>query len=124
MSGVTEVRPAPGGEWFGFPDPGATAGELRHLRRALDTRGLVGFATGVVAERYRLSPEQAWAALVELSQHTNTKLRVIAWLIHSGNAGERLGEGDRELAGVLNRRWPLGGGNLIALRPDGADRPE
>lgn len=124
MSRMTEARPVPGGDSYALPGPAMTTGELENLRRALDSRGLVGFATGVVAERYRLSPEQAWLALVELSQHTNTKLRVIARLVHAGTTGERLGDGDRDLAGLLNRRWPLGGVDLITLRREPPDRPE
>jgi ANTAR domain/GAF domain/PAS fold len=50
----------------------------RQLREALDTRTLIGQATGVLMARLSCGPEEAFAALVRLSQHQNTKLRVVA----------------------------------------------
>ncbi|WP_218003485.1 GAF and ANTAR domain-containing protein [Nocardia transvalensis] len=56
----------------------ADAQHAAHLALALDTRDLIGQAKGILMERYKLSPDQAFALLVRASQHTNTKLAQIA----------------------------------------------
>lgn len=48
------------------------------LIEALDTRKVIGQATGIVMERYRLTEPQAFTFLVKASQTANTKLRVVA----------------------------------------------
>ena len=45
---------------------------------ALDTRGTIGQAVGILRERYKLDADQAFAVLVRFSQHSNRKLRDIA----------------------------------------------
>jgi hypothetical protein len=42
---------------------------------ALDTRQIIGQATGVIMERHGMTPKRAFAYLVHLSSHRNTKLR-------------------------------------------------
>jgi len=49
-----------------------------NLSKALDSRGLVGQAIGVVMERYRLDPDRAFAFLLRVSQSENIKLRDVA----------------------------------------------
>jgi hypothetical protein len=56
----------------------AYAHEIRELQEALNTRGLIGQAVGVVMERYKLTDQRAFAFLTRLSQHRNTKLRRVA----------------------------------------------
>ncbi len=48
------------------------------LHSALESRDVIGQAKGVLMERRRLSDEQAFAHLRELSNHHNVKLREIA----------------------------------------------
>lgn len=48
------------------------------LHSALESRDLIGQAKGVFMERHRLSGEQAFAHLRQLSDHRNVKLREIA----------------------------------------------
>lgn len=48
------------------------------LRRALDARGDIGIAVGVLVERYRLTVDAAFQVLVRHSQHLNVKLRDVA----------------------------------------------
>lgn len=48
------------------------------LQRALQSRDVIGQAKGVLMERQRLSGEQAFAQMRELSNHHNVKLREIA----------------------------------------------
>jgi AmiR/NasT family two-component response regulator len=52
--------------------------ELNGLEEAVSARQLVGQAVGILAERHRLTPEEAFSRLVRWSQHRNVKLRSIA----------------------------------------------
>jgi hypothetical protein len=55
------------------------------LRQAMGTRETIGQAVGILVERYKVTPTQAFALLVRTSQHRNTKLRdVAARLIETG----------------------------------------
>ena len=49
-----------------------------HLRSAIATRTLIGQAQGVLMERLKLTPDQAFAVLSRLSQESNVKLREVA----------------------------------------------
>lgn len=52
--------------------------EKEQLRTALSSRDLIGQAKGMLMERYRLTPDQAFSLLARLSQDSNTKLVDIA----------------------------------------------
>ena len=55
------------------------------LARSVATRQLIGQAQGILMERHKVTADQAFAMLVQVSQHSNTKLRDIAErLVHSG----------------------------------------
>jgi GAF domain-containing protein len=56
----------------------AGAQNEERLRTAVSTRDLIGQAKGILMERYKLTPEQAFAVLVGASSHTNRKLRDVA----------------------------------------------
>ncbi|NHC46331.1 ANTAR domain-containing protein [Motilibacter aurantiacus] len=56
----------------------ASAAELSGLRDALASRHVIGLAQGILMERHGLDADQAFRMLVELSSHTNTKLRDVA----------------------------------------------
>ncbi|MFC0843040.1 MULTISPECIES: ANTAR domain-containing protein [Streptomyces] len=59
--------------------PGADPGlELDQLRRAMESRGTIDLARGVLMAAFAISPEAAWSALVMTSQNTNTKLHLVA----------------------------------------------
>lgn len=45
---------------------------------AIDSRTLIGQATGLVMAKYRLTPTAAFDFLIRISQNTNTKLRTVA----------------------------------------------
>lgn len=49
-----------------------------HLEKAVDARTIIGQAQGVFMERFRLNPDQAFSALRRYSQHSNTKLHLVA----------------------------------------------
>jgi transcriptional regulator with GAF, ATPase, and Fis domain len=50
----------------------------RNMTTALTSRDVIGQAKGILMERYRLTPDAAFALLVKASQHTHTKLRTIS----------------------------------------------
>ena len=49
-----------------------------HLRTAMATRTLIGQAQGILMERLKITPDQAFAVLSRLSQERNEKLREVA----------------------------------------------
>ncbi|MGY1680685.1 GAF and ANTAR domain-containing protein [Geodermatophilus sp. SYSU D01176] len=56
----------------------AAAEREEHLEAALRSRDRIGQAKGILMERYKLTPEQAFAVLATISSGTNRKLRDIA----------------------------------------------
>jgi len=49
-----------------------------HLLAALDSRAVIDQAKGILMERYKLSADQAFSALAQVSMDTNTKVRDVA----------------------------------------------
>jgi GAF domain-containing protein len=65
----------------------ALAGTLEedHLRRALETRRMIGEATGILRERFGLTTDGAFGVLRRMSQNHNIKLhRVAQTLVDTG----------------------------------------
>ena len=56
----------------------AAAQKQAGLIRSVATRQLIGQAQGILMERHKVTADQAFALLVQASQHRNTKLRDIA----------------------------------------------
>lgn len=52
--------------------------EIEQLTAALESRTTIGYAVGIVMVRDSLTAEAAFSQLVEMSSHTNVKLREIA----------------------------------------------
>jgi anti-anti-sigma factor len=52
--------------------------EVAQLKRAMVTRPVIDLARGVLMASFGLSPDDAWSVLVDVSQHTNTKLHRLA----------------------------------------------
>jgi AmiR/NasT family two-component response regulator len=52
--------------------------EIEGLHRALESRELIGQATGIVMERYTIDADAAFAFLLRASSHGNLKLRDVA----------------------------------------------
>lgn len=52
--------------------------EVAGLRKALQTRTVIGQATGLIAAVQGLTPQQGFQLLVRMSQHHNVKLHAIA----------------------------------------------
>jgi GAF domain-containing protein len=56
-----------------------------NLQRALESRAVIDQAKGVLVERYKLTPDQAFQLLVQASMRANRKVRDIAdHLVHTG----------------------------------------
>ena len=56
----------------------AGAQQLEHVRSALVNRDVIGQAKGILMERFKMTGDQAFLALVAASQQTNRKLHVVA----------------------------------------------
>jgi GAF domain-containing protein len=68
----------------------AEARRLEHVRIALNSRQLIGQATGILMERHRLTADAAFGQLVTASQHLNQKLAIVAeHLIETGEMPDR-----------------------------------
>jgi GAF domain-containing protein len=67
-----------------------SARDKEDLRVAMATRNLIGQAQGILMERYKMTAEQAFAALSRISQQSNVKLRDVAQrLIDTGETPGR-----------------------------------
>ncbi len=61
-----------------------------HLQTALETRGVIDQAKGILMERHKLTADQAFQVLALMSMKTNRKLRAIADdLVHTGELHHR-----------------------------------
>ncbi len=61
-----------------------------HLRSAMATRTLIGQAQGILMERLKVTPDQAFAVLSRVSQERNEKLREVARrLVETGEVPAR-----------------------------------
>ncbi|MEU6273249.1 ANTAR domain-containing protein [Streptomyces populi] len=81
--------------------------EVRQLKEAVTSHAVVDQAIGMVVALGRVSPDQGWAVLKEVSQHTNIKLRNVAELILAwGRDGEIPPDIRAELEDALDRHGP------------------
>lgn len=55
--------------------------EVEQLHRGLASRQQLGLATGIVAARFGLPPDRAWAFLLRLSGTSHVKVRDVARLV-------------------------------------------
>lgn len=70
--------------------------ELLQLRRAMQSRGTIDLARGILMAAFAISPKDAWRVLVTTSQNTNTKLRRVAEQVVESAEGTALPEDVRE----------------------------
>ncbi|MBV7698283.1 ANTAR domain-containing protein [Streptomyces sp. TRM70350] len=81
--------------------------EVAQLKEAISSHAVVDQAIGMIVALGRVTPDQGWAVLKEVSQHTNIKLRTIAELILIwGRDGEMPPEIRAELEDALDRYGP------------------
>ncbi len=55
--------------------------EVRQLKQAIVSHAVVDQAIGMVVALGRVTPDEGWAVLKDVSQHTNVKLRNVAEMI-------------------------------------------
>ena len=56
-----------------------------NLQTALETRGVIDQAKGILMDRHKLTADQAFQVLAQMSMKTNRKLRAVAnALVHTG----------------------------------------
>lgn len=80
---------------------------MDQLKEAVTSHAVVDQAIGLVVALARVTPDQGWAVLREVSQHTNTRLRNVAELILAwGRSGVMPAEIRVELEDALDRHGP------------------
>ncbi|MFD7162480.1 ANTAR domain-containing protein [Streptomyces violascens] len=83
--------------------------ELGQLRQAMESRGTIDLARGILMAAFALTPEDAWNVLVATSQHTNTKLRRLAEQVVDSAGGTPLPESVRKhLSAAVAEAGPPG----------------
>ncbi|GAA2482769.1 ANTAR domain-containing protein [Streptomyces longisporus] len=81
--------------------------EVDQLKEAIVSHAVVDQAIGMMVALGRVTPEQGWAVLKDVSQHTNIKLRNVAELILIwGRNGDLPPEIKAELEDALDRYGP------------------
>ena len=61
----------------------AARNEITNLQAALETRGVIDQAKGILMDRHKLTADQAFQVLAQMSMKTNRKLHAVA-LVHTG----------------------------------------
>lgn len=91
--------------------------EIAQLKDALTRRQQIGVATGLLAQRFAISPERAWSLLVRLSQNGHVKVRVIAQAVIDAHCGRH----DPAVAEILNsiEKYLPDGVRLVQTDGDG-----
>ncbi|MBC9730726.1 ANTAR domain-containing protein [Streptomyces sp. TRM68367] len=81
--------------------------EVQQLKEAVVSHAVVDQAIGMIVALGRVAPDQGWAVLKDVSQHTNTKLRNVAEMILIwGRTGTMPEEIRAELEDALDRYGP------------------
>lgn len=81
--------------------------EVDQLKEAIVSHAVVDQAIGMMVALGRVAPDQGWAVLKDVSQHTNIKLRNVAELILIwGRNGDLPPEIKAELEDALDRYGP------------------
>ncbi|MFC7894460.1 ANTAR domain-containing protein [Streptomyces sp. NPDC057381] len=81
--------------------------QVRQLKEAVVSHAVVDQAIGMIVVLGRVTPDQGWIVLKEVSQHTNIKLRNVAEMILIwGRAGVMPSEIRAALEDALDRHSP------------------
>jgi uncharacterized small protein (DUF1192 family) len=81
--------------------------EIEQLKDALARRQQIGVATGLLAQRFAISPERAWSLLVRLSQNGHVKVRDIAQAMINAHCGQ-VGSADAAMLRAIEAHLPDG----------------
>ncbi|MEW2511479.1 ANTAR domain-containing protein [Streptomyces sp. NPDC046870] len=85
----------------------ALQAEVDQLKEAMTSHAVIDQAIGMVVALGRVTPDQGWQVLKEVSQHTNIKLRNVAELILIwGRRGDIPARIRAELEDALDRYGP------------------
>ncbi|MEU3842535.1 ANTAR domain-containing protein [Streptomyces sp. NPDC028635] len=81
--------------------------EVDQLKEAVTSHAVVDQAIGMIVALGRMTPDQGWQVLKEVSQHTNIKLRNVAELIVIwARTGEMPPQIRAELEDAMDRHGP------------------
>ncbi|MDG9689907.1 ANTAR domain-containing protein [Streptomyces mutabilis] len=81
--------------------------QVRQLKEAVVSHAVVDQAIGMIVVLGRVTPDQGWIVLKEVSQHTNIKLRNVAEMILIwGRTGVMPAEIRAALEDALDRNGP------------------
>lgn len=81
--------------------------EIAQLKDALARRQQIGIATGLLAQRFGITPERAWSLLVRLSQNCHVKVRDIAQALINAHCG-RLDPAEVDIICAIQSHLPDG----------------
>ena len=105
----------------GSPETSSRVAELEaenaQLRDALARRQQIGVATGLLAQRFGISPDRAWSLMVRLSQNGHVKVRDIAQAVIDAHCG-RIDPIEVEILSSIEKHLP-DGVRLVETREDG-----
>jgi hypothetical protein len=105
----------------GSPETSSRVAELEaenaQLRDALARRQQIGVATGLLAQRFGISPDRAWSLMVRLSQNGHVKVRDIAQAVIDAHCG-RIDPIEVEILSSIEKHLP-DGVRLVETRGDG-----
>lgn len=90
--------------------------EVAQLKEALERRQQIGVATGLLAQRFTISPDRAWSLLVRLSQNGHLKVRDIAQALINAHCG-MIGPAEAKMISAIELHLPDG----VRLIPDNGD---
>ncbi len=91
--------------------------EIAQLKDALATRQQIGVATGLLAQRFAITPDRAWSLMVRLSQNGHVKVREIAQAVIDAQCG-RPDPTEVEILSSIEKHLP-DGVRLMQIREDG-----
>ena len=95
--------------------------EIAQLKDALARRQQIGVATGLLAQRFGISPDRAWSLMVRLSQNGHVKVREIAQAVIDAHCG-RLDPTEVEILSSIEKLLP-DGVRLMKIREGGQRAP-
>ena len=95
--------------------------EIAQLKDALARRQQIGVATGLLAQRFGISPDRAWSLMVRLSQNGHVKVREIAQAVVDAHCG-RLDPTEVEILSSIEKLLP-DGVRLMKIREGGQRAP-
>lgn len=79
--------------------------EIAELKEGLATQRLIGVAVGLLAHRFKCSPEQSWRLLIRLSQNSNVKVREVARILTDAHSGGDV-SADADVLAMLSTQLP------------------